>query len=73
MKRLKYFFDRKIASGTGTLLLWIGILSLGFLCFFATLITIIFPKIPNSPGAYLETFWTTLAVALDPGVVTDPG
>lgn len=73
MKHFKYFFDRKIASGTGTLLLWIGILSFGFLIIFTTIMTLSFSEKVEQPSGYLETFWTTLAVAVDPGVVTEPG
>lgn len=72
MKHLKYFFDRKIASGTGTLLLWIAILSFGFLGIFAIIMTVSFSETVAQPSEYIETFWTTLAIALDPAIAFDP-
>ena len=73
MDRIKYFFDRRIASGTGTLLVWLGILSLVVLSIFAAIMTFGIAGKTGTILVYLESFWTALAVALDPGASTDPG
>jgi Trk K+ transport system NAD-binding subunit len=73
MKRIKYFFDRKIASGTGPLLLWVGILSFSCLIVFATIWTFIITDRVGKPQSFIETFWVALGVAIDPGLVLEPG
>jgi len=73
MDRIKYFIDRKIASGTGTLLLWLGLLTLGMLVFFAVIMTFVTSEKTVGFLDYLESFWITLSIALKPSVTTDPG
>ena len=73
MKHLKYFFDRRIASGTVTLLIWLGALSFIILSIFSFVMTLVTAGSTDGPFSYIESFWTALAVAISPGLVTDPG
>ena len=73
MDRLKYFIDRKIASGTGTLLLRLGLLTFGMLVVFAVIMTFVISEGTVGFLDYLESPWITLSVALKPSVTTEPG
>ena len=73
MKHLKYFFDRRIASGTVTLLIWLGALSFIILSIVSFVMTLVIAGNIDGPVSYIESFWTALAVAISPGLVTDPG
>ena len=73
MKRFNYFVDRRIASGTGTLLAWLGVLSLIVLVIFAIFNTFALSSETGSLANYIESFWTALSVAVSPEVNTEPG
>ncbi len=71
--RLQYRFDRTIAGGTAGLMLWLAAISGAMVAFAAVGLSMgIHPEGQQSDG-YIESFWTTLNVALDPGAVEEAG
>lgn len=72
----QYHFDRTIAGGTGTLMLWLAVISAAVMALAAVFLVLGIQPSDVSPGetpSYGDSFWTTVGVALDPGAVDNPG
>ena len=76
--RLQYKFDRTIAGGTGGLMLWLAGIS-GVVVAIAATILMLGVHPDGSPeelekyNSYIESFWASLNVALDPGGIEEDG
>ena len=66
--RLKYKFDNFISMGSGTLITWLGILTLVLILLFA-LIFYFTTWINHKDTGFLESIWLNSIHVLDPGIV----
>lgn len=69
----KYKFDNFIARGSLSLIVWLGILSLIIILFFAGVAFISALRPYEENANFYETFWLNTLFILDPGVVADSG
>ena len=70
---LRYNFDRTIAAGTASLLLWITGITFTVVALASILISIGIVPTGEDAKSFDEALWTALAVALNPKTVSDPG
>ena len=71
--RWKYWFDQIISGGTGKLLFLLAVCSMVLVGLAAMLLALGITPIGSEPLNYSESFWRTMSMALDPGVVDDEG
>ena len=71
--RWKYWFDQIISGGTGKLLFLLAACSMVLVGVAAMLLALGITPIGSEPLNYTESFWRTMSMALDPGVVDDEG
>ncbi|MGV3551135.1 CASTOR/POLLUX-related putative ion channel [Rhizobium sp.] len=68
--RLRYWFDKTMAAGTGALIGWLAIISLVIVVIFASIITIGgITQDGGSPLSFAEAVWESLMRTMDAGTV----
>ena len=71
--RLRYFFDQTIASGTGSLVLWIACISIAVVALAAGVLSVGIVPTGEETKDFGESFWSALGIALSPHTVESPG
>lgn len=69
-QRFKYFFDNTLSRGTGSIIVWLSIVTLIFVLIFTGIYIALGVKFEDTEQLnFFEAFWQSLMRSLDPGTV----
>ncbi len=69
-EKVKFFLDRTLSGGTGSIILWLSVITFFMVLFFAFIYLLIGVNFENSGRLdFYEAFWQSLMRALDSGTV----
>lgn len=69
-QKFQYFFDNTLSRGTGSIIMWLSLLTLVLVFFFSGIYLIFGVKFEDTEQInFFEAFWQSLMRSLDPGTV----